>query len=179
MLGASLEDLLYDAFAAVMPSNMNIIYAQQAMPEPTGTYMAIKPIHLNPTGMTRIGTLASGAYGHETIRTQDTYEWFVQINCVGPEASSYILTALTALGAPMSNEEFEKRGFSVLRKTQARNVALKREDKWVNAYNVEIYFLLQIDTDSSTPVIDYVKFENNSLLNNPQTIWVPNAPPPP
>lgn len=172
------EDALYDALHDIVPNTVPIIYGNTDIPEPIVTYLAIRPIHMNPTGMARQSTYATGAYGQEKTNLAETYEWFVQINVVGPNADNIVMSLMTMLKSSPGQISFESRGLSIMRWTQVRRVPLKREDNWVEARNFEVYLMFEQQTNIASPVIDYINFTDQSIVPN-QNVWVPNAPPTP
>ena len=172
------EDTLYDAFYSIIPNTVPIIYSNQSIPEPTTTYVSIKPIHMNPVGMAKQGTYVTGAIGSETVNVAETYEWYVQINVVGPGADGVVMPLMTALKSFPGQQAFESRGLSIMRWTQVRRVPLKREDTWVDARNFEMYLMFEQQTNLSTTSVGYINATNQSITPN-ENFWVPSPPPSP
>lgn len=170
-----LENALWDAVKAVtqLPDD-HILYDRTNAPEPNATHIVIRPVHLNPVGGVSRSTLLQT---DGTQRSTLNHEYYVQFTTVGDNAGNLAAEFMSAFDNEYTCEEFTKRKISFLRKTYARRVPKLREDEWVSAYNFECFFIVNIETKTNTPAIDYIKYTSTYKPDNiSNTTWLPSTP---
>lgn len=167
---SSIEDSMFDAVKAITGYDDNhIIWANRNVPEPNGTHVAMRHVHLNPMSGSNISTLVQDG----KQRTFQDHEWYLQFTFVGDNAADDVMEFASRLNSPYLTEEFTKRNISFLRKTHARSVPKMRETEYVQCWNMECFFLVNIENKIDTPWMEEIKYTASyppSSVTNTRTI---------
>ena len=170
MLISSLEDSLFDAVKVITGFDDNhILWANRGTPEPDAVHVAMRHIHLDPVSGANVATLVKDG----KLRTFQDHEWYVQFTFVGSGSGDSVMEFSSRLSSPYLTEEFTKRNISFMRKTIARCVPKQREDKFVESWNIECFFLVNVETKVDTPWIEQIKYTSSyppSSVTNTRTI---------
>lgn len=156
---STIEDSMFDAVKAITGfDDSHIIWANRNVPEPNGTHVAMRHVHLNPVSGVNLQTTVDSD-GNQ--RTFQDHEWYVQFTFVGDNAVDEVMEFASRLNSPSMLEHFTKNNISYLRKSHARSVPKMRETEYVQCWNMECFFLINIENKQSADWFNSVSFASS------------------